>query len=96
VIEKGAIKKNLVHKEYVTPIPGVYNLEKILDYILQEYTYIGFTKLDTHTEIYIEYKGKNYTYYDLTLDNATILDYNRLIETLLKWKCGVCYDRTYK
>lgn len=72
------------------------NLEKILDYILQEYTYIGFTRLNTHTEIYIEYKGKNYTYYDLTLDNATILDYNRLIETLLKWKCGVCYDRDYK
>ena len=69
------------------------NLEKILDYILEDYNYIGFIKLDTHTELYIEYKGKNYTYYDFTLDRATLLDYNRLIETLLKWKCGVNYDR---
>ena len=69
------------------------NLEKILNYILEDYNYVGFTKLNTHTEIYIEYKGKNYTYYDFAQDKATILDYNRLIETLLKWKCGVNYDR---
>lgn len=69
------------------------NLEKILDYILEDYNYVGFIKLNTHTEIYIGYKGKNYTYYDFTLDKATLLDYNRLIETLLKWKCGVNYDR---
>ena len=37
VIEKGAIKKNLVHKEYVTPIPGVYNLEKVLDSSLEDF-----------------------------------------------------------
>lgn len=69
------------------------NFEKILDYILKDYNYLGFIKLATHTENYIEYKGKNYTYYDFTLDKATLLDYNRLIETLLKWKCGVNYDR---
>ena len=37
VIEKGAIKKNLVHREYVTPIPGVYNLEKVLDSSLEDF-----------------------------------------------------------
>ena len=69
------------------------NFEKILDYILKDYNYLGFIKLATHIENYIEYKGKIYTYYDFALDKPTFLDYNRLVETLLKWKCGVAYDR---
>lgn len=69
------------------------NFEKILDYILKDYNYLGFIKLATHIENYIEYKGKIYTYYDFALDKPTFLDYTRLVETLLKWKCGVVYDR---
>ncbi|WGH50212.1 hypothetical protein FNU3_108 [Fusobacterium phage vB_FnuS_FNU3] len=69
------------------------NFEKILDYILKDYNYLGFIKLATHTENYIEYKEKNYIYYDFALDKPTFLDYTRLVETLLKWKCGVAYDR---